>query len=511
MSSIIPKNLSKFPFHPFLIGIFFVISLFYNNIRVITFDEVMLPLAIVILLISGVWFLLKILTKNSLKSSLGLSLLLILFFSYGHVYLEIDHLIISGFDVGQHSFLLIPFLSVLILGIIFLVRTKRTFDNATVIVNTIFLALVVIILINIEVYYFENDSNLYMNQNIDSQLVHTYNENSLPNIYYIILDGYPGYQSLKLFDQNDDEFFDYFKKNGFFTSKNSFSNYQVTHLSVTSSLNFEYTHNLADVKDGGYDQRNFTLIGNDNKLMNFLKSKGYLIINFDSGWGFTRDMKHADLQLCGDNQFLNSEFIIMLTKTSMLNPIYVKIFENTAVELKLCTFEQMPHVDERVLEPFFVFSHIQLPHPPYFFGPNGEILSPDGLDLIANSDEDKSAYFDQVKFLNKKIPEIVDELLDSENPPIIVIQSDHGSAFMMEDDGFNWKPPDEKMLLERMNIINFIYLPNSPDILYDEITPVNTFRIILNHYFGSDFEVLDDRSYVFNGTSFEDVIIKLTP
>ena len=40
--------------------------------------------------------------------------------------------------------------------------------------------------------------------------------------------------------------------------------------------------------------------------MNFVKSQGYITVSFDSGWGFTRDMKSADLKLCGDNKIFNS-------------------------------------------------------------------------------------------------------------------------------------------------------------------------------------------------------------
>jgi hypothetical protein len=31
--------------------------------------------------------------------------------------------------------------------------------------------------------------------------------------------------------------------------------------------------------------------------------------------------------------------------------------------------------------------------------------------------------------------------------------------------------------------------------LYEEITPVNTFRLIFNAYLGTDLELLEDRSY----------------
>lgn len=37
--------------------------------------------------------------------------------------------------------------------------------------------------------------------------------------------------------------------------------------------------------------------------------------------------------------------------------------------------------------------------------------------------------------------------------------------------------------------------PGTQRYLYDTITPVNTFRVLLTAYFGADYELLDDRSY----------------
>ena len=47
-----------------------------------------------------------------------------------------------------------------------------------------------------------------------------------------------------------------------------------------------------------------------------------------------------------------------------------------------------------------------------------------------------------------------------------------------------------------MSILNAYYLPGAGDeLVYDEISPVNTFRIICNHYFGTNYGLLADKSY----------------
>ena len=52
------------------------------------------------------------------------------------------------------------------------------------------------------------------------------------------------------------------------------------------------------------------------------------------------------------------------------------------------------------------------------------------------------------------------------------------------------------VLKECMTILNGYYLPNGGDKqLYNVITPVNTFRVIFNHYFNADYPLLKDENF----------------
>ena len=105
-----------------------------------------------------------------------------------------------------------------------------------------------------------------------------------------------------------------------------------------------------------------------------------------------------------------------------------------------------------------------------------------GLDYVVK-------YRRQIQFVTKRIQRTVDEILaQSSEPPIIVLQSDHGPAQRPEGEFGN--------LQERMGILHAIHLPDGGDaLLYPRITPVNTFRIILKHYFHADLPLLEDRSF----------------
>jgi hypothetical protein len=497
-------KLNDLTFHPILFGLFPIISLFESSMSFTSVTEVILPTILIIGIITPSWIILKKI-KNGQKSALIISVILILFFTYGPIYLAVDNFTIGEYDVGRHSYLLILFTGIFILSMAFLIKTNKNLKNLSSVANIFSLVITSVILANIVIYTFENNYSI----SIENYEFETNNKKiqEMPDIYFIILDGYPGQKSLQLVNNYDNEYFlNDLKKYGFFIQEKSFANYPHTFLSIPSMLNMKYLNYLSETLKTKNDQTIPHIMGSDNQVMNFVKSQGYVTVSFDSGWGFTRDMKSADLKLCGDNKIFNSEFMISWIKNSMLNIIYVKIFETDKIEQRLCIFEELPRITERTNEPVFVFAHVFSPHPPYIFGPNGEIRQLKNLDpnLETNENLDKTAFIGQLKFINKKIIETVEKLLDSEKQPVIIIQSDHGTAFLFEGDLKNWDTPTDEMIQERMDTITFIFLPNNTENIFAKnVTPVNLFRILFNHYMGTDFKVLGDKMYFAKDQSYD--------
>jgi hypothetical protein len=78
--------------------------------------------------------------------------------------------------------------------------------------------------------------------------------------------------------------------------------------------------------------------------------------------------------------------------------------------------------------------------------------------------------------------EIVPKIIaNSATPPIILIQGDHG-------------PTVASSPRARMSNLSAYYLPGVDASVYPTITPVNTFRVVFNEYFGQDLELLEDVS-----------------
>lgn len=480
------------PFHLFLFGIFPPLILFVNNISTISAEQLILPIGIILGIIIVFFLILKPFIKNSLKIGLIISLGLVLFFSYGHAYMLLEDVEIINDLKTKHILLVIPFLLLFIFGTRYFLKTKRKLDNATKIVNAIAISLIIISVVNIADYSLRNTYSLEeISENYKSDFSKL---KESPDMYLIILDGYAGKEILeKVYGYDNSKFLKFLDDKGFFIQENGFSNYSTTMSSLSSITNMEYVNYFSE--QIGIDKQHESIplkkISN-SKVVDFFNSMGYVTVNYDSGEGAFRNINNADLNFCGKNTFLDSQLIALLLRTSMLNIFYVGLFEDDHRERILCAVEGIPQISKQFEEPTFVMSHMRLPHPPYIFGPNGEHVSPESLESGLSNWDDLDAYLNQVKFSNKIVSEIVEKILDSETPSVIIILSDHGTGYKL-----NYQ--NDSSLFEmnqRLQNINFIYFPEEDNVpIYDTITPVNIFRLIFNYYFEAEFELLEDRIF----------------
>ena len=98
-------------------------------------------------------------------------------------------------------------------------------------------------------------------------------------------------------------------------------------------------------------------------------------------------------------------------------------------------------------------------------------------------------YTGQIAYTNKRILEAVDRILkDEEEPPVIILQGDHG---------FRRLPPDHPAQQRVVSsILNAYYLPpTAGELPGPSISPVNSFRLVFNGYLGGRFGYLPDESY----------------
>jgi hypothetical protein len=329
---------------------------------------------------------------------------------------------------------------------------------------------------------------------------------TLPNVYYIILDGYPRNDVLKEhmnFDNN--EFTNILKQRGFHVAENSYANYSFSSQSISSTMNMDYVNFLAD--QFGEDSREYNpLLGKDvglyanNQVIKNFKLMGYKVVKIGSAATYIHKMPLADLSPCYKTiHLMDNRLFDAVGRTSMIGYFIERWSEEQQRQIVLCGFEELPKINGYFEERVFVWSHITLPHFPLIFGPNGEPITPGTSLLTMNHPEYtddswdvKQQFVQQIQFTNKKSIEFIDKILENEKRSVIIIQSDHGSAF-----GINLQDPTDDDVFQRLSNFNAIYFPDEKhrEMLTYDRTNVNTFRIVFNTYFGSDYEMLEDKTY----------------
>ena len=502
--------------HPWLFAISPILFLFSHNIHELSIwtksslIRLLLPILITSCVTFLLWRFLARLFQDRHKTSLMTSLIVSIFFSYGMFSYVYVHTVekylyrealfeISSFILGPNKLYLSLCALILILGAYFLQKFKKDLSGVTVFFNTFASILVIISLTNIMVYGAKRLTvrNYSSPEHTDPILAidPDRTENTFPDIYYIILDAYASSSTLQeLYGYDNQEFLNDLTQKGFYIASQSCSNYAFTTLSLPSTLNMEYMNYLSNKI--GKESKDLTIpiqLLQDNKVIHFLQSIGYSFIHFVAPFTGTDHNQYADVEIDCDDGFIHDRFLNMLIQTSFLASLtrffpQKENFESIAKRQRIqCKFSRLAQLGDEFGDPIFVFAHIVAPHFPYVFGPNGEFVSEKEQKTV----DPKTLYINQLMFINKKVKELIEHLLaNSENaPPIIILQADHGPWNVGSWEG-------EDLYKNRMRILNAYYLPYGGNaLLYDSVTPVNTFRIIFNHYFGTHYDLLDDHCY----------------
>jgi hypothetical protein len=504
----------RFVIHPLLFALFPVLFLLDHNKGLLLINEELIDVVLLTLTLAAyggylLWRLLNVLLSDKEKAGLFVSLSLVLFFSYGHCRNVIGNVdfVVGRIQVGPDKILFVIFGMLFLLATYFFLKTESKLERLTSVLNIVACTLVTSSLISIGAHA----TKLWIDhqQSKSPGTVQTYEVESskpdlLPDIYYIILDRYANGNTLKSFYGFDNtEFIEYLSGRGFYVASQSSSNYLQTAHSLASSLNMEFVNYLSQTP--GEESNDWTPLYSklqDHKVWRFLKSKGYRFIHMGSWWDPTRMNPYADLNI---NKFRLPEFAVTLLRSTMAYPLLLNAHLHLLdPDIRQGQRERVPYIFDRLAEipklkePTFVFAHILIPHLPYVFDRDGKFLSEEEV----NRRSRKLNYVDQLIFANKKTRIVIDRLLSASSvPPIILLQGDEGPwpvNYERNEETFDWTQATEAEIKEKMGILNAYFLPGvDKSVLYPSITPVNSFRLVFNLYFGEHFELLPDENFAF--------------
>ncbi len=201
------------------------------------------------------------------------------------------------------------------------------------------------------------------------------------------------------------------------------------------------------------------------------------------------------------------EFSTKLTETTVVSTILDKTSEKEASEPLgsrtnhregiLFQFEKLSELVEKEEGPKFILAHFLIPHFPYVLDKNCKTVT----EKQAKSRSNEENYLNQLGCTNKKIKSIVTKIFEeSAGSAIVILQSDEGPDPIHSPLNKKWQQSSIEAVKEKTGILNAYYLPEkekqTEKLLYQSITPVNSFRVLFNLYFGTEFNLLDDRVYM---------------
>jgi len=480
--------LQRFPLHPFLFAVYPILALLAFNISEVEYSSGFRPFVLSILVAGLLVLIFYLFYRDWRRTALISTILLILFFSYGHIYILLKGVEVGGFYLFRHRTLVPIWIALTVLAIWWAPRRSLNVRAATYTLNIVGIFLLILPIIQLVSFFVQSKASQASEEKNTSAL-NLKVSSQPPDIYYIILDGYGRSDILKNeYEYDNSDFLNGLRDLGFFIADCAQSNYAQTQLSLASSLNFNYIEALSSrFVPGSDDRTGLDALIHHGLVRQSLEKAGYTTVAFATGFLAT-ELSDADYFLGPQRSFgeLN-EFESLLMETTFARLLQDGNrfgMQNSGSELyRERTLFALDKLDKLsyIKGPKFVFVHLVIPHPPYVFGPTGGPVEPADVGTT-KTQQGASHYRDQAIYISSRMAEIVPKIIaNSTTPPIIVIQGDHG-------------PTVASRPRSRMSNLNAYFLPGASKSLYSTITPVNTFRVILNEYFGQNLQLLNDVS-----------------
>ncbi len=483
-----------------LLSAYPVSYLYQVNYDKLLFKQTILPFIIIggIAFLSFLFFKSLSVFKFSIRNLyIVIPLLCILLFTYGHIFSILSQMpYLTGLIKNRY---LLPLYLILSLVVIYLVHSIQNRTATGLVLNfLIFLNLTPFGIISLE--YLRQSINKQNQQKLNPIKTVAAQDND-PDIYYIVLDMYPSNEVLKKYWSFDNTtFVNKLKELGFQVFNESQSNYPITYLALNSVLNLQYIHKKNGAKLTGLTKAYLdeTLLKNQASI--YLKNRGYNYYVFEGGIfpePINKSSQDFFLKVENRTNTINyqtspdNDFFLLFINSSIIFPFADKI---QSISSKIYrkriyyTLDRLPLLS-RQIDKKFVIAHIMCPHSPYIFGQGGEEVFVDDKSPMR-----RMAFLNQLKFINKKIVPVLNQLINNKNgrSKIIILQGDHGTREIPPNGNYNM---DEDWAKAYYGNFNAIY---SSDIKADfsrYTSPVNTFRRLFNSEFDENFTLLPDKKF----------------
>lgn len=499
------KQLSNLVAYPYFLAFYPVVFIVARSPLEVTAASLATALAFAAcctLVISG---LCRAILKNEHRAGLITSFLVVLFGYYGHSYRVLQTLPSPLGEFVRHRLLLV--LAALCFAGLVYWTGRRTLTWTTPHLN-LFSGLLLAMSVGQVVYI---HAILPLERQLRPPLgaLAPAPSGNRPSILVLVLDEYARADQLeKLFGYDNSAFVSALKQRGFHVPDRSNSNYSYTIPSLASLLNMEYLPEWSLKYVNGTGVSFWMTFLLDNRVTRFMRDSGYHVITLS--YTSATDHFNASQENLGagvlDNQFvdalLQGSIVVAYDALASLDrPRYVLRQRERTVEI----FDKLERLT--LDRPTFMFAHVLSPHRPLVFKADGSVVTAQELNAPGSYHK---LYTEQIRYLNERTLKVVDRLLArTEDRPIILIISDHGSASsILPGSGRSFSAPNPAMVQERLGNLCALYTPGlmlADRKEFQHLSAVNLFRIILDHYFRTRLGLLENHYFwVSTGTQVTD-------
>ncbi len=496
--------LRRIPFHTLLFASYSPIALLAVNLQEVEPAALARPLLACLALTAAALILARRLSGiDWARAGLVVTIAVLGFFSYGHVYNALKLVELLGEPIGRHRYLA-PMFAALVVVLMWAVGRVRRPGEATLLLNLVAVALVAVPSATIGGTLLRSAAAAPA---APAAALHPPDGSPLPDVYLIVLDTYMRSDAMfEEFGYDNEPFQRRLEAMGFFVARCGRSNYEYTQASLAAVLNMDYLPGLyAILSERGLADRDAWYLIRHSVVRQSLEDLGYRTIAFDSGYDWSR-IVDGDLYLTATRV---SPLVGVITpfEALLLRSTAMSIWMDAArqasanrvdgvvypfgrhIAQEEFILDQLPQV-ARLQGPKFVFAHLLMPHIPYVFAADGSIQQDPGFYAgpkaePVNEAYRRSGYTGEVAYLNTRLLEFVEAALSAaEAPPVVILMGDHGLRGENRLQAFG----------------AYLVPPSARPLLSERVTPVNVFRAVFSGHFGADLELLPDLSFSGAGT-----------
>jgi hypothetical protein len=487
----------RFPFHLFLLPVFFILHTWLQFAGLLETPIVLISMLKIFVGMGLFFALLYFILRHNSKAAILTTFFAVLFLYFGNIKTGMEH--IPGLKTLSHYKILLPLIVAGSAIAIYITKKARSVVRLTAFLNLLFL--VYIVIDGIRWMKMVSQKSLAQAEIPGEENGKGIPGQSFPSIYYIVFDCYPSplYQQ-EILGRKNKVLDSFLMAKGFYVVADPSSNYNSTAFSISSTLQMDYDRWLKPGKS--LHPLDYTLAiqkVKNSPVIKLLQQNGYRLYNL-SIFDFPGNPSIKP------ERFLSTTTRQAIFYNTLWNCLRRDVFRNTETNNTTADIQKdrkavlgsIENINQRLLDslsglpaqlpgssPAFVYAHIGMPHFPYFYDSTGH-LYPDELIYGDSMITSRERFRNYIAYTDKKIMSLVDTLFKQKRKDdVFIIQSDHGIADL------DWSRQKDAF----RNYAAFYFPGGDYQSLYPGMSNVNTFRIILNKYLGQRLPLLTDSSH----------------